>query len=162
MKRMLSFFLVCAVLLTVTACTGKGGADGQAAFYYKRAQLSYGEADGVVTPEYRTVDRNGDMMALLNAYVDGPKVTELSNVFPLGCDVLWFSLEGEIATVHFNKAFDQVQGIAQTIACVCMSRTVMELTGAKRVRISAESISFGGNEYLEFNGDSALYFDAGR
>ena len=91
--------------------------------------------------------------------MDGPKVTELENVFPLGCEVLSASREGDVATVHFNEMFARLEGISQTLACVCMSRTVMELTGAKRVRISAEGVELGGNNYLEFDEKSVLYFD---
>lgn len=160
MKRIVTGFLASVLLLLLASCTSNTGKSGQTAFYYKRTQLSYGKDQGVVAAEYRDLDtQNADVATILNIYVDGPKVTELANVFPAECDVLWFSVSEGTASVHFNKAFGQMQGVSQTLACVCMSRTVMELTGAKIVRISAEGVSLGGKEYLEFNESSVFYFD---
>lgn len=163
MKRILTIFLAAVLLLSIAGCSAPGGGEEEIAFYYKRARLSYGEENGVITAEYRSLDiQNTETITILNLYLEGPKVTELTNVFPVGCEVLEFSLAEDVATVHFNKIFGQLQDMSRTLACVCMSRTVMELTGAKCVRIRAEDVKLGSEDYLEFDENSVLYFDSSR
>lgn len=160
MKKFWMILLAAALLVAMFGCTAPQEKDGQTAFYYKRAKISYGEENGVITAEYRSPDTTEGVLSVLNVYVDGPKLTELANVFPLGCEVLEFTLNEKVATVHFNKVFGQLQGVARTLACVCMSRTVMELTGAETVRISIEQTDLDGAEYLEFDANGVMYFDS--
>ena len=160
MKRIFVILLAAAMLLSIAGCTGQNREDGQVVFYYKRAQFSYGEQNGVIAPEYRSLDtKDMPVLTLLNLYVDGPGMAELVNVFPENCEVLAFSREGDVAAVEFNKIFGQLQSVSQTVACVCMSRTVMELTGVKYVRISARDVKLGNEDYLEFDQNSVFYFD---
>jgi len=161
MKRILLCLLAAAVLFVSVGCSGQTAQkDGQVAFYYKRAHLDYNSAEGVITYEFREPQEHwGDLTNVLNAYLDGPKASELTNVFPEDCDVLMFSVLEDVANVHLSSSFVRLQGVNLTVACVCLTKTVLELTPAKTVRISAEGVTLAGEQYLELDAQSVLLYD---
>ena len=161
MKRMLLCLLAVATLFVWTGCTRQNTQeDERVVFYYQRAQIAYGSTEGVIAAEHREPQENWtELTGALNAYVDGPRTTELANVFPENCDVLVFTVSRNVAEVHMSRSFAQLQGMDLTLACVCMTKTVMALTDVKTVRISAEDSLLAGEQYLELNAKSVLYFD---
>ena len=160
MKRVIACLLIFVSVLLGGCAGDKPEIRKPAAFYYRRAEVRYGTADGVVAPEIRESDGFQDnLTALLNRYIQGPQSPELVNVFPKGSWVLSVSVSEELVLVHLNHAFSQLSGMNLTIACACMTKTVTDLTGVQTVRISAEVGNLGGAQYITVYGDEIVFED---
>lgn len=109
-------------------------------FYYRRAELTTGEADSVIAPCIAEGRGVSDVpVSLLNKYLKGPTDAALAATFPSGTQVLSYTVEGDHTIIVLNSAFDQLSGIDRTIACACITFTVMDHTGAASVTIRTEN-----------------------
>lgn len=160
MRRILVVLLTAVTVFASVGCAQHLSRDESATFYYKRAHLSFNAAESVITYELRDVQGlRGNNTDILNVYLDGPKASELINVFPEKCEVLLLSVSEEVASIYLSRTFGELKGAQLTVACVCLARTVMELTGAKTVRISAKDVPLAGEQYLEFDEENVLFYD---
>ena len=162
MKRLIAWMLLLVMAAALAGCRESEEIRDPVSFYYRRAAIEYGGEDGVVAPEKREAyGLREDLLALLQLYIRGPETEGLVNVFPHSAEVLAVSQEETVVTVHMSRSFSQLGGIRLSVACTCLAKTVMELTGAETVRISADNATLAGARYLEFDKDTVLLEDTG-
>jgi len=68
-------------------------------------------------------------------------------------------LDGLTAKIVLCDEFATLKGLDLTIACACLSRTVIALTGCHEVIISAESMQLDGKNFITLSRDSYLLLD---
>lgn len=156
MKKIISFLLVIALLLTFAGCAGnREKILSPVSMYYLRNEFTYGSADSVITPEVRDGDPyNNDAKTILSAYLLGPKSDDLRSPFPKNTRLLQLTMNDNTAQLVLTNTFASLNGIQLTLACVCLAQTVMSLTGVASVQISADSELLGGNKSITIDSDS--------
>lgn len=162
MKRLILWLLVFLVVFPMAGCKKTEEIQDPVRFYYRRANIEFGGEDSVVAAETR--DAYGlreDLQGLLQLYISGPETETLVNVFPKSVAVMSVLVEDTTAVVQMNRSFAQLGGIQMSVACVCLSKTVMEITGVETVRIYVEKATLAGEQYLEFDKDTVLLEDDG-
>ncbi|MBQ7330955.1 MAG: GerMN domain-containing protein [Oscillospiraceae bacterium] len=159
MKRILSLLLLLALLCCLTACKQKETMEDPVTFYYQNKEFSHGSGNSVILGETRESAGSEDMISLLNLYLKGPVSENLLKTFPNGTKLLKFHIDGEIANVVLSDQITLADGIELTVACGCLAKTVMELTGVTGVNICAENLPLGNKQNIYMDLNSLLLLD---
>ncbi len=162
MKRILCFFLILICAAGIFGCSsGSDVPEDAATVYYKRANISYGDRDGVIGASHLDTDgKEGDFSYLLGKYLQTPPGDGFSQTFPANLFLVSLKVEGLTAKVILSDQMAKLSGMDLTVACACLTRTVMSLTGCQEVIISAISAQLDGRDFITLSADSYLLLDS--
>ena len=159
MRRAAAYLLAAVMMLSVSGCAQREP-ESTVAFYYQRRDILYGSSSSVITYELREMGKyKKDLTRLLELYLTGPSAPELKNVFPDGCKLVSVSVSEESAKICLDSTFGELKGMKLTIACACLTKTVMALTGTGSVHIRAEDTLLAGAQQIVMNEENVLMFD---
>lgn len=161
MKRVIAIILLLVCVLSFFGCQDRySEVQVPVTVYYKRAQMDYGTPDGVITTAVlESAGHETDIVFLLQQYLCGPESSELSPTFPAQTRLISYHLEGLTAKIVLSDQLAQLTGIELSIACACLSKTIMSLTGCQEVIISAEHEQLDNNHYITVSSNSYLFQD---
>ena len=161
MKRILSLALVVLLCLIFPGCSGETEKPRQPVnFYYRRAELTYGSVDSLIAPvEAEAAGYEDDTVDLLNTYLRGVGGAGFEPTFPVGTKLLSMGILDGTAHLQVTSSLARISGIDLTVACACLSLTVMELTGAQAVCITAANETLDGNPSVTMTMDTLLLLD---
>lgn len=157
MRKMICLLLAIALLLS-----GCGGASLKTPgnFYYRLSDIAYNSADGVIAPEVRELDGlTEDPEALMEVYLKGPESRELESPFPRNTTLEEWSMEDTTMTLTLSREFSSLSGLDLTIACACITRTLLELTPATTVVIQTTDSRLDNNVHVTMSDDLMLLVD---
>ncbi|MBE6916862.1 MAG: hypothetical protein E7470_03000 [Ruminococcaceae bacterium] len=161
MKRLFCILLSILALFSLTGCRNDSDvSQSMVTVYYKSARTSFGTQDGVIAPY--SLDAAGheeDHAYLINTYVSAKTPGDYATTFPTGTRLVRMDLDGLTAKIVLCDEFATLKGLDLTIACACLSRTVIALTGCHEVIISAESMQLDGKNFITLSRDSYLLLD---
>lgn len=165
MKRLSVLLLLFLMLPALCACAPEKEIDAPVSYHYLRApqsngEIHHGSADSVITAEIReSAGHEGDYAYLLEIYLLGPLDPDYRTPYPVGTFLEEFSLENGIADITLSDNFGELTGIDLTLACGCLTLTVMDLTGAETVIIRAEDAQLDGKESITMDRGSIILTD---
>lgn len=135
MKRLL-IFLLCMVCLLSACGTSQPKIEDPVTFYYTRTEYIFGQADSVIASEVReATGKKTNLSALLAQYLQGPESSELRSPFPADARILDIRQDGTVLQLKMNDRFSALTDMELTIACACLTKTSLELTGCQTVQI---------------------------
>jgi len=160
MKRILILFLV-LLLVPLTGCQNQSSQlEHPVTVYYKRAEPTHGTADSVIASTWMEgKDHEKDYSHLISQYLKGANEPNFAPTFPRGTTLVSLKLDALTAKIVLDDHFSSLSGMDLTIACVCLARTVMELTGCQEVIISAKTTKLNGENFIILSADSYLLTD---
>lgn len=159
MKKTTSFFLILSLLLTLWGC-GSDPAGDPGHFYYLRTESQFTGPDGIIAPEVRDMSEfQGNVGAILEAYMAGPESSDLESPFPRDAEILDWKIIRSSLHINFSDSFAQLSGVDLTLACACIAKTCMEVTDAHIVRIRANGALLNGSTYITMNEDNLSLMD---
>lgn len=155
MKKLLC--LLCLLVL-LTGCV-QAPNKLEAAFYYPRAVYTYNQEDGVIAIEYR--DKGGSTSAkdILSLYLQGPASETLVQPFPQGLTLSSIHTDGRTVYVTVTDELASLSGATLILACSCLGRTAMELTGCSSAEIRCENLLLEGRRTIFISDSTVLYSD---
>lgn len=153
-----AIILCVIILLSLCACTPEQALQEPVAFYYPKAQVSYGTADGAITFELRE-SASLQNIDLLSLYLKGPVGETLAQPFPENVDIMHFQFEDQEALLVLSDNYATLSGLSLSVANACLAKTVMELTTADTVSISCESKPLDGETVIILSKQSLILFD---
>lgn len=161
MKKALAALLAILISLSCAACQAyPNGSDGKVTVYYRRADVTYGTLDGVVAPYQLDAAGNEDnTRLLLDAYLAGIPSSQYGQTYPRGTYLVSLKRNGLTASIVLCHEFATLSGLDLSIACACLTQTVISLTGCQEVIISAENASLDGHNFITLSRDSYLLLD---
>lgn len=162
MKKIIAFLLVMILCLSFWGCAQKDTVriEKPVSFYYRRAEISYGSGDGVIAICISEgAGYEEDLLGLLNVYLRNSDDPAFVRTFPADSQLIKLKITDGVAEVQLNNLFARHTGIDLTIACACLSLTVMELTQVETVCISTTSATLDGAESITMTADSILLLD---
>lgn len=161
MKKGIAILLMFALCLSLWGCQGDSNAPKDpVTFYYRRVEFDHGNEDSVIMGEVREAEgHKDDMMYLLNLYLAGPESPEMAVTFPYNTQLIRFTLSDKIASVTLSDSFAQLTGIDLTVACACIAKTVMELTGIQTVQLQTPTMMLGNDPFVVIDSASLLLID---
>ncbi len=136
------------LLLAAAACgqTADQPDDDTLLLYYLQAddEAAYGADTGVLG--FETWERSAlpeSYENFLNAYFSGPGEEGLRSPFPEGLRCLETSLDETVLTVILSRDFDELTGIARSLAAGCIVRTLAQFPEITGVCLETEGAETG-------------------
>ncbi|MBQ4551268.1 MAG: GerMN domain-containing protein [Oscillospiraceae bacterium] len=144
MKRLTAIFLLLVLAAGLFGC-GTEELRSPASFYYYRSDPVFAGTDGVICPETRELaGMEDDLDAILELYFQGPESRDLENLIPERCPVPQWHLDGDTLHLHFTRELADLTGVELTLASACLTRTFLELTGCRKLILTAEGSRLNG------------------
>ena len=163
MRKLLSILLCLALLLPILGCTEENQPEKPVNFYYRRAEIAYKDDSGVIAAEQReSAGHEGDIRYLLFAYFDGPLSDQFRQVFPENLSVISLHYAENTAKITLSFHLAQLSGMDLTIACACLTMTIIELTGVESVQISAAGALLDEYQSITMDKDCFLLLDSSK
>ena len=161
MKRIVSILLILALCLCFPACSRKTERIQEpVSFYYLRAELTYGGDDSVICPQQaESAGHEKDLVWLLNSYFQMTPAEGLINPFPSGTKLVSVTIEESTANVVVSDVFCLNHDMDLTIACACITMTVMELTDVETVTVRTINTTLNGAQQIVMNKSCLLLID---
>lgn len=148
MKRLTAIILILTLAAGLFGCRTEE-LHSPSSFYYCRSDPKFAGTDGIIAPEQRELAGiEGDLDAILELYFLGPESRELENLIPADCPVPRWDREGDELHLHFSQELAALSGMELTLAASCLTRTFLELTGCKRLILTAEGQRLNGEASL--------------
>ena len=161
MKKTTALLLLLSLCLSLAACgSDEPKLQSPVSFYYPRSEVTYGSADSVIGSERReAAGYQNNYIDLLGLYLKGPISPEFKKPMPAGTELLYLSVENGTAIVTLSDHIARITGMELTVACACLAKTVMAITGAEAVDIRAHSQSLGDTGNIMITKDNILLLD---
>lgn len=161
MKRISCVILICLVLFT--SCSqpeSNRNLQDSVDFYYLRTELSYNNADGVITAEKReAAGKQDDLKYLMELYIQGPTTEHLKSPFPKNLRLIDVKVLGDTVFVKLSNRFATLTDTDLTLACACLTKTCLSLTEANQVTISADTQALDGSQSITLSENDLLLLD---
>lgn len=162
MKRIIAILLLLCLCLTAIGCSPeKDPIKSPVTFYYRRAEFDHGSEQSVILGETRESEGiRGNIPRLLEEYLKGPVSEELAATFPDDAKLIDYRTKDSSAFVTVSDELAQLSGIELTVACACLAKTVIELTGIKSVHIQAQTAMLGNEQVIIMDSSRILLLDS--
>ena len=161
MKRLVCFLLVTIIAVSICGCTEHSEKfKAPATFYYLQPRDSLDLSESVLQGEVReTADCNGQLDKILNLYLAGPATDSYVSPFPSELFVLDVIQRENTVVVTLNSEFSQLEDIELSIAIICISSTLFELTECEEVELRANGDLINGTESVTITQDHLYMLD---
>lgn len=150
MKRLWVILILCTFLLGCSTNSAKK----PAAFYYPPHDYVLTQDGSILDSEVRETIQEPNMASVLNLYMRGPQNPRFLNPFPADCTVVSLRHYGDTLELVLSNELAQLTGIDLPLACACLAKTSMELTGAQTVKIRTHSSLLAGGKEMVFTPDT--------
>lgn len=155
MKRFLCLAMITSLLLS--GCFSQGQQIKEpVTFYYLRSQYQYGNSQSIMEREEREASgHRGDLRYLMMLYLMGPSNEELRSPLPLSTKILSAEQEGNTVTLTLSEVPSSMTDASFSLACACLTKTCMGLTGADSVTVisGTRSITMGADNLILTDSD---------
>lgn len=161
MKKLLCILLILGCTVSMFGCASRQeDSHQQVTVYYRRSEPTYGAIDSIIAPA--TLDAGGrekDYSYLLREYLKCEQSEPFARTFPRNTQLISFKLDALTGKVVLSANFALLSGMDLTIACICLTQTIISLTGCQEVIISADHSLLDGNNFITLSRDSYLLLD---
>lgn len=163
MKRFLCAALAGLLAFTICACAVQSqNLQEPVRFYYRRAEITNGQTDSVIAPEEReAAGHTVDLKWLLAEYLKGPQMDDYVSLLPAGTTLVDVRQDEGVLVITLSDSFAQLTGLDLTIACACLTMTVLELTDAAEVTICTQSQGQDGTPCVTMDRSCFVLLDTG-
>lgn len=158
MRKIAIILLAMCLVLSMAACAAKEQPLEPVSFYYCKAELSYDGADSLIASEQRE-SAGRRLETLLEEYFSGPEAPQFLETFPADTALVSFSQDDSGVLIVLSDPFAKLTGMELTIACCCITMTVMELTGAPAVTVRAQTAMLDSMPQITMDKNTLLLVD---
>lgn len=161
MKKFSILICCCLILQLLCACSGnKDDFQAPVNFYFCKKEVSYNSTSAVIQAETREgISYNGNLAALLRAYLLGPHSQELNSLIPSDVYLVSCEISGDAVIVVFSSHLAKLSGIDLSTACSALLMTVRDYTGVETLRISAKDSQLEDKDELVLTYDEIVLMD---
>lgn len=118
-------------------------------FYYRTEPVQHVSDSGIITVEARSTKASADdYQLLLEQYLNGAQTSGCVSPFPAGTSLKSFSVNDSGASVTLSPHLTLLSNADLSVACICLARTVFDMTGVQSVQISAQNNLLNGEQYI--------------
>lgn len=161
MRRITALLLMFAIILLSSCSTNPKDNASFTTFYYVANEPVYDPGSSALVPVHENLREHADdYSALINIYLRGPTTYDCISPFPGGTTLENLQVDNNRATITLSPHFATLTNADLLIACACMTRTLLEMTGVNTVQIKVENGFLNGEESMTFTLGSFVYNDS--
>lgn len=134
MRRWIAVLLA---LLFLSGCAAGNAPQGPAIYYAVHSGSGYGRA-AVQGEPWTDAPENAGPEELVRQMLTAPLDNSLYVIFPPKVRLLSWTLEDELLTLDFSEEYNELSGIALTLANYCLVLTMTQLESVDRLSITVE------------------------
>lgn len=164
MKRFTTLLLIVAMFLTISAC-GNHSEDYEvpAVFYYLQSEETMDLGESIICGEIReTAHLSGNLNEILNLYLEGPIADSCTSPFPDNLFVLSIERSGDRLTMMLSHSFNKLQDLDLSVAAICISMTLFELTDCNEIELCTLDKLSNGKDSVILTRDLLYLSDSSR
>jgi len=163
MKRILCLFLSLSIIFIMFGCQNNDKGIAKT-FYYPRNDFGYNKQEdkfygSAIQAELRRDIPYQSIIQLLGEYLKGPLDPSLYNPFPTDLTLTDMTIQGEVLYVTVSDHLANLRDIPLMLACACLSKTAMSVTGTTTVCIRCAFSLLNGENYIIMTADSLIFDD---
>ena len=161
MRKAFCLILSLLLLLNLMGCNANDEEiQTPVSFYYRTAQVDFNAECGLFGIEIREGQPyTEDLQGLLSVYLAGPESEDLKSPFPQNVSICGLTSSDNQVQIILSSEFSQLSGHSLTIACACLSKTIMDCTKCGSVLISAQDSLLDGSESVFMSQENLLLLD---
>lgn len=161
MKRIISVLLTLACLIALSGCNSDAeDIKNPVTYYYQTAKINYNSANGMIATEVREASGHIEEYAyLIEQYLNGPRNTDCISPFPAGITLVEFELATNKAMLTLSPHITTLSGAELMFACVCLTKTISEMTGVRSVQIATVDGTINGNSTITLTPNSFVIWN---
>ena len=152
---MKKLFILIPVMLLLLGCSATSKFQSVVILYYPTADATQ-QAIMEISCEGEGKDAE-DILSVYFAQQDDPSILQ----FPKGMGISSLKLKEDHATLILTDHFADLSGIHLTRACVCITKTLIGLTGVSTVTIGCQSALIDGEQSITFSDNTIMWVDEG-
>lgn len=162
MKRFICLILILSLCFCLFACSNfDPNIRVPVEYYYRTREIHYNGTEGVISSETRDCfGYQEDYAYLVEDYLKGPTTEKCISPFPAGITLEQLDLVKDKVLIVVSSHLSMLSGSELTVACMCLGKTLLDMTGMKAVRISAKDDLLDGNPYITITNENFLLTDA--
>lgn len=144
MRRALCLLLAAALALAASGCGGGQQQEGTAYTVYYLDQESSAHGGDMICGRQECLDVEASAplaeraAAVTRRLMAGPAEGTLRSPFPENVSLLSLEIRGQWAYVDFSEEFNQLSGVALTLANYCLTLSLSALDGVDAVSVTAQ------------------------
>lgn len=158
MRKYLCLLLCLSLLFCLFGCSKKAP-EVPAEFFYWESNLSNDPQKSVIGSEIRETASHPGYIRTLDLYLKGPESNALKATFPRGTRIVSLSQAPGSISLVLSDEFASLTGIELSIACICLAKTVIQLTGCNDVTVQAETLPLDGEKNITLDNSGVLFYD---
>ena len=159
MKKLILLFL-CLLILLTGCIPSRKSAENTANFYYCKDSDAFSVGEAFIQPEERAItEAQKDLSKLLRVYFAGPEEAGYRSPLPDHLAVISCEIADDTVFITLSDQISRLTGSRLTVACACISLTVLDYTNAESVVIRAQNSLLDGSETVEMSREQLAIFD---
>lgn len=161
MKRIICLIIVIAITVLFCSCGLKTETlKDPVIFYYRNTKTEFGTQAELIVENRRDVKGHAqDFAYLIDLYLKGPTTYDCVSPFPAGTTMEDFSINGTEAHIVLTPHIATLSGSELMVACACLTKTVLEMTGVESVQIRSSNGKLNGKESITLTADSFAHWE---
>ena len=161
MKLLKLLISVILILTTLPACSNSSqDIVSPVNFYYLAENIRYDNPTGVLMADVREAKgHEEDYVYLIEKYLSGPETPECVSPFPEGLQLESLNILTGKVSIVLSTQFAELTGHKLTLACSCLAKTLLEMTGVNAVTISAKGATLNGELSVTFTKNDFILTD---
>lgn len=160
MKRFVCMILLCALIFAGCLQQSESFYTKPVHFYYPRISFDLTSGTQVLSYELREGKDFSSEKELLEHYFEGPSNSNFYSPFPVGGDVLDYSVSDGCIYLYLNHNFNELIGLSFTIASSCIAMTILSYTGCDSVEINVVGTDNEVERFVTLTQDDILFIDS--
>lgn len=156
MRKAFAALMIFIVMLTAAGCSSiPQEVQEPVTYYYRVRDLDYSNQNGVIRSEIREAyGHTEDFTYLLEQYLRGPMDEQCISPFPAGTTLIHLDFLKDTVLVELSSHISLLSGSDLSIACTCLAKTMIEITGMKEVKITSQGDYLDGMESITISESS--------
>ena len=160
MKQFICMIALCALLLTGCWQQPESFYTKPVHFYYPRISFDLTSGTRALSYELREGKDFSSEKELLEYYFEGPSNSGFYSPFPVGGDVLDYTVSQGCIYLYLSHHFNELIGFSFTIATSCIAMTILTYTGHDSVEINVVGIDNEIERFVTLTQDDILLIDS--
>lgn len=157
--RLMALLLALCMLAALPGCNKTKDMQQPVTFYFPAKQTESLSRNTLLCQYFDAVGYDNDIHHLLNAYLNYKVDEECISPFPAKLHLALLSRQGDTLHLTFNETLGNLSGIDLSLACVCIAKTAMELSGCTQVVVQASDALLDGEKSLTFTQDGLHFYE---